>query len=86
MNRSPAHRRYILPSEADCFASGKWGRRRVRTSEYWTTIRAEDSYTAVASSTFPAGASRPEVHRARCTLCALAAWVALGDAQAPVVP
>lgn len=61
MNRSRAHRRYILPSEADCFASGKWGRRRVRTSECWATIRAEDSYTAVAASQFPAGASRTRV-------------------------
>ena len=32
------------------------------------------------------GDPRPPGHDARCGLCALAAWVALGDAQAPVVP
>ena len=32
------------------------------------------------------GDSRPPGHDARCGLCALAAWVALGDAQMPVVP
>lgn len=58
MNRSRSHKRHILPTEADCFASGKWGRRRVRTSECWATIRAEDSYTAVTGSTFPPEASK----------------------------
>ena len=32
------------------------------------------------------GDPRPPGHAARCALCALAAWVALGDAQTPVVP
>ena len=32
------------------------------------------------------GDPRPPGHDARCGLCALAAWVALGDAQPPVVP
>ena len=32
------------------------------------------------------GDPRPPGHDARCGLCALAAWVALGDAQTPVVP
>ncbi len=57
MNRGRSNRRYILPEDASCFASGKWGRRRVRTSECWATIRAEDTYTAVAASKLPAGAS-----------------------------
>lgn len=58
MQRTQFRRRYILPSQADCFASGKWGRRRVRTSECWATIRAEDTYTAVAASKLPEGASQ----------------------------
>ena len=32
------------------------------------------------------GDSLPLGHDARCALCAVAAWVALGDAQMPVVP
>ena len=32
------------------------------------------------------GAPRPEMHRARCPLCALAVAIALGDAQTPTVP
>ena len=32
------------------------------------------------------GDPRPPSHDARCAFCALAAWVALGDAQTPVVP
>ena len=32
------------------------------------------------------GDSLPPSHDARCPLCALAAWVALGDAQMPMVP
>ena len=32
------------------------------------------------------GDPRPLGHDARCGLCALAAWITLGDAQTPVVP
>ena len=32
------------------------------------------------------GDSLPPGHDARCALCALAVWIALGDAQMPVVP
>jgi hypothetical protein len=40
-------RRSILPTDAACFCSGRWGRRRVRTSECVLVIRAEDVYTAL---------------------------------------
>lgn len=58
MQQSPSRRRYILPSQASCFASGKWGRRRVRITECWATIRAEDCYTALVGSALPPGASQ----------------------------
>ena len=44
------HRRYILPSEAAAFASGRFGRRRARTSECWAVFRAEDCYTSLIST------------------------------------
>ncbi len=45
-----AHRRYILPSEAAVFVSGRFGRRRARTTECWAILRAEECYTSLIRS------------------------------------
>ena len=48
MRRGGARRRWILPHEAAvCCPSGRWGRRRTRTTECWATLLVEDCYTAL---------------------------------------
>lgn len=44
--RGGARRRYITPEEdVRVWCSGRWGRRRVRVTECWASVAAEDGYT-----------------------------------------
>jgi hypothetical protein len=45
--RGGRRRRFITADDANVFCSGRWGRKRVRVSQCWAIVRAEDAYTTL---------------------------------------
>ena len=66
--RGSARRRYVTPEEdARVWCSGRWGQRRVRVTECWAFLTAEDVYTQLIRRD-PEGAWRGSRGSYGCTL------------------